>query len=306
MQISAGTKSGTLEYLLGHYSKKGPLRLLSGFNTIFGRQPTPQEIACLDDRPGVWENPAARVWKKPGKVLVVNASPRRDVGFTYRFVKPFVEGMRSAGVHPEIVQLYDPAIKVEACLGCEACWNRGDGQCILNDDGNDLVARVVQAELIVFAFPLYIDTVPAKLKALLDRCFSNVRPVFVESADGVTRHPLFDKRDRYMAMLSVCGFPEMRHFEPVVATFKDIARNFHTPLIASVLRPGSQFLNLNPMMVVERQKVFAALSQAGRGLVEHGGIHRKVQKTISDTGAMPLKSWRLYSNLYWHLKGKKK
>lgn len=95
---------------------------------------------------------------------------------------------------------------------------------MIKDDANELIEKINSAYLTIYAVPLYIDSVPAKMKAFLDRQFISVMPVFVPY-HNFTRHPLWNPKERYIAIFCVSGFPVIQHFRPIVETFKGIARN---------------------------------------------------------------------------------
>ena len=46
--------------------------------------------------------------------------------------------------------------------------------CVFDDDFNELAPKLVEADVIVFATPVYWYTLPAQIKAVLDKMFSLV------------------------------------------------------------------------------------------------------------------------------------
>jgi len=296
-QISSRKKNATLEYFKKAYTIEGPLRILLKFNVYFGSI-TKKSRLKLENKPDPWEIAKKRNWQKPEKILVINASPRMKKGFTYRYLNPFIEGMSQHAKNIEIIDLYKSEFKIEPCRGCEYCWRESE-KCILHDDSDMLIKKVLDSRMTVFAMPLYIDSLPAKLKALLDRFFIQTKPEFETDSSGRTRHPIIDQRERYFTLFAVCGFPEMAHLKPLENTFKQMGRNFHAPVIANILRPGSQFLYINPLLLFERKKVEQELFKAGEQLVTSGKIRKKRLKAISNIGKVPMTEWRYYTNMYW-------
>lgn len=67
----------------------------------------------------------------------------------------------------EIISLTETEVK--GCLGCNAC--RYEKPCIQRDDFNSLLPKIKEADLIVFASPLYFWTFSAKLKAFIERFY---------------------------------------------------------------------------------------------------------------------------------------
>lgn len=298
LQISSGKKNATFEYMKKSYTIKGPLKILLLFNTYFGSIVTDSRLKTKR-QPDTWEYQKTGKWSKPDKVVVINASPRIENGFTYRYLKHFIQGMSGQIKDIDVISLYKPEIKIEACRGCESCWKGVSGKCVITDDGDTIIQKILDAKLTVFALPLYIDSMPAKLKSLMDRFFVQTKPLFEMDANGITRHPIIDQRERYFALFAVCGFPELRHLKPLVDTFRDIGRNFHAPIIANILRPGSQFPYLNPLMFFDRITIENTIYKAGVELVTTGKICKKTLKAISNTGKVSSTEWRYYSNMYW-------
>jgi hypothetical protein len=173
---------------------------------------------------------------------------------------------------------------------------------VIKDDANELIETVNSAYLTIYAFPLYINSIPAKLKAFLDRMFITVMPVFVPY-HNLTRHPLWNTKERYMALFSISGFLEIEHFKPIVETFKGIARNSHRPLVATILRSGAESFTAPPYRNYLK-KILVSLEKAGKELVEQGKISQRISKSISTNYHISKRLWLTYTNLHWLLKRK--
>ncbi len=65
-------------------------------------------------------------------------------------------------------------IQVNGCLGCNAC--RYEKPCIQKDDFNQLIPKIKEADLIVFASPLYFWTISSKIKAFIERFYCIAKP----------------------------------------------------------------------------------------------------------------------------------
>jgi multimeric flavodoxin WrbA len=101
-------------------------------------------------------------------VLALSSSPRRD-GNSFLLAEAAVEGAREAGHRAELVYLDD---HVRHFLrDCRRC--RGpDGRCTIDDGFESLLRdRVLPADAIIFATPLYWYGVSGQLKTFLDRLF---------------------------------------------------------------------------------------------------------------------------------------
>ena len=102
------------------------------------------------------------------KALLVNGSPRK--GNTYAALSAIEEGLRSAGgVEIDNIVLQDQ--KIAPCMACDACRGNG-GNCVIGDDGNDLIEKLYHADILVLGSPVYWWGVTAQLKLFLDRMYS--------------------------------------------------------------------------------------------------------------------------------------
>ncbi|MDK2858518.1 MAG: hypothetical protein PWQ89_1637 [Verrucomicrobiota bacterium] len=99
------------------------------------------------------------------KILAICGSPRGKKSQTKALTEKLLEGATTAGAAVELVDL--SKMRIEFCLGCEKCHEGGD--CILNDDGQAILAKILEADGLVLASPVYLNHVTAQMKALLDR-----------------------------------------------------------------------------------------------------------------------------------------
>lgn len=102
-------------------------------------------------------------------ILILSTSPRRK-GNSAALAEAFAEGAREAGNHAEIVTLCD--MKLEFCRGCLACQKTG--RCIINDDVRDLLPKIHDADVLIFATPIYYYEMSGQMKTLIDR----INPLF--------------------------------------------------------------------------------------------------------------------------------
>lgn len=98
------------------------------------------------------------------KVLVITTSLRKD-GNSEILAKEFVKGAKEAGHQVELVDLHNKTIAF--CIGCLACQKIG--RCVIHDDANMLIQKMVIADAIVFATPIYFYGMSGQMKTLLDR-----------------------------------------------------------------------------------------------------------------------------------------
>lgn len=99
------------------------------------------------------------------KILGLNASPRGENSNTLRLVEAALAGAQEAGAHTEYLDIcrYD----IRYCTGCGTCYQTG--VCPIQDDYAEILDAMQSADGFVLGTPVYINSVCAQLKTLLDR-----------------------------------------------------------------------------------------------------------------------------------------
>ena len=101
------------------------------------------------------------------KTLVVEASPRRE-GNSITIARSFIKGLRDDG-ETEIVEYFLNDMDVKPCLGCWKCLEMSEPGCVINDDMNEAYPELLEADLVVFATPIYWWHIAGQMKIFLDR-----------------------------------------------------------------------------------------------------------------------------------------
>ena len=98
------------------------------------------------------------------KVIVISTSLRRGSN-SDMLADQFVEGAKSAGNEVEKISLVGKNIQFcKGCLGCQKL-----GRCVINDDVNDIMAKVLKADVVCWATPIYYYEMSGQMKTLIDR-----------------------------------------------------------------------------------------------------------------------------------------
>ena len=98
-------------------------------------------------------------------ILAFNGSPRR-AGNTAHLVREFLRGAREAGARAE--ELVAEELNLKYCRGCLRC-NVLKRCSIKGDDWEAVSQKILKADVLVFASPIYFHHLTAPLKKLLDR-----------------------------------------------------------------------------------------------------------------------------------------
>ncbi|MFA5416572.1 MAG: flavodoxin family protein [Methanoregula sp.] len=99
------------------------------------------------------------------KILGINGSPKGEKSQTRRLVLGVLEGARKAGADVTFVDCCD--LEIKYCRACGTCYVKGE--CIHDDDMPALFEKMQDADGIVLGSPVYINSVTAQLKTVLDR-----------------------------------------------------------------------------------------------------------------------------------------
>ncbi|WP_294412913.1 flavodoxin family protein [uncultured Ruminococcus sp.] len=99
------------------------------------------------------------------KVLVVSSSLRNNSN-SELLAKQAAKGAEDAGHDVEFITLKDKTLNF--CKGCLACQKTM--RCVIRDDASEICEKVGNAEVLIFANPIYYYELCGQLKTLLDRC----------------------------------------------------------------------------------------------------------------------------------------
>ena len=289
--------SGRLNPVWGTITQKLKFK---GQTSFFKTLPKPDfnvNIKDKDDPYSDFEKNAVKNRKPPQSVIIINASPRSDKGYTVQFVSRFAEGMIEAGA--KVKEIYLSKLRIKNCTGCWHCWIRENG-CVFDgkDDFHELFEKVNHADMIVYALPLYVDGMPSILKNYFDRSVSRVYPYICDDTKKM-RHPRrIDRKNQTMTLLSICGFQEKTQFKALETHFRAIAHNSHIPLIETIYRPGAMFLFNNPFFYKQQTEILDNMKKAGMELALTGKINRKTKKKIEQKIA-DKKEFIKMTNYFW-------
>lgn len=213
------------------------------------------------------------------KVLAINSSPKMDKGNTALILDPFLEGMKEAGAEVEL--FYTKKLEINPCQGEFRCWLNTPGECFQKDDMQMLYPKMREADVWVFATPVYVDGISGPMKNLLDRLLPLVQPL-IELRDGHCRHPLREgtKHGR-VVLVSNCGFWEMDNFDPLLVHMKAACKNASREFAGALLRPHGGGLRLMMGMGMPMDDVFEAAKKAGRQLVADGEMSPETLSIVS-------------------------
>ena len=98
------------------------------------------------------------------KVIVISTSLRQGSN-SDMLADKFAEGAKAAGHEVEKISLVGK--NIQFCKGCLACQKLG--RCVIDDDVNDMMAKVLKADVVAWATPIYYYEMSGQMKTLIDR-----------------------------------------------------------------------------------------------------------------------------------------
>lgn len=136
------------------------------------------------------------------KIIILNGSPRKN-GNTAALCDAFTTGAESAG---HSVTRFDlQQLDIHGCLGCLKGGKNPDSPCVQKDGMEKIYPAYKDADILVFASPMYYWSITAQLKMALDRLFA------VTEADPNFKTP---QKDCIMLMAAEGDTPD--NWKPVL------------------------------------------------------------------------------------------
>jgi len=141
-------------------------------------------------------------------VLGIAGSPRRG-GNTETLLDIALSGANNAGSQTEKIILSDYCFS--PCMSCGAC--NKTGECILKDDMQIIYKKILDADVMIFASPIYFYSVSAWSKSVIDRCQA------LWSRKYILKDPIMmSKKRRYFISVGATNGPRL--FEGARLTMK--------------------------------------------------------------------------------------
>ncbi len=204
-------------------------------------------------------------------VLAINGSPHMDGGNTAIILNPFLDGMRDAGANVEL--FYTRKLNIGPCNGDMSCWFKNPGKCGQNDDMQMLLPKIKNADILVWASPVYYAGITGPLKNLMDRQL----PLIMQGDD--------QSKKQKVVLVSTCGAWELSMFDPLLAQMTALYSmpEANAEFVGALLRPMAdgvrEMIKAGETRSID--EIIRAAKEAGRQLVKEGRISEDIQKKIS-------------------------
>lgn len=154
-------------------------------------------------------------------IVVITGSPRKN-GNSIAMTEAFMAAAEKAG---HTVARFDAAMmNVGGCRACETCYKTGKA-CSFDDDFNRIAPAIENADAVVFSMPVYWYTMPAQIKAVIDKMY----------ALCVGNRPIAGKE---CALIACCEENDMTVLDGVRIPYERTAALLQWKSVGEVLVPG--------------------------------------------------------------------
>jgi multimeric flavodoxin WrbA len=170
---------------------------------------------------------------KKMNIVAFNGSPRKK-GNTSLLLNELIRGVREAG--GQVEEIIAREIHIKPCRGCLKC-NLLKRCAMKGDEWGELSEKILNADALVFASPVYFHHLPGPLKNILDRFRSFMHVQITE--DGLKHTPRHQWRKQFVLILCQ-GSPDGADAQPIIDLFTFITRalgegNALLPIVATRL-----------------------------------------------------------------------
>ena len=213
-------------------------------------------------------------------ILVLNGSPRMERSNTLKVTNAFLEGFPS-GSAADIVHLYK--LDIKPCLGCFSCWTKTPGQCVINDDMQELYRKIENADIIIESFPLYFFGMPSGFKAMVDRCLPFMKTYLgTEDEDGRSSFHQLRNEEMYnkkLVVISTCGYVVTEPMYPALLKQYDLVcgKGNYTAVLCS----EGELFGYDGLAERQKRGSLADITKAGAEFAETGTLSEETVKKLS-------------------------
>ena len=157
-------------------------------------------------------------------IVIIQGSPHKN-GNTARLVQAFTDGL-SPEHHVTIINAAE--LHINYCIGCNSCFTREGNRCFQQDDMQKIMPVLAEADVLVFASPVYFYGISAQLKTLLDRLHTPLRNSFKAKKTA-------------LLLVGAASLPEL--FDSILTQYRLLLNFFQledlgTILVRGVKNPG--------------------------------------------------------------------
>jgi len=210
------------------------------------------------------------------KILALDFSPtQKEYSLTHMLLRKLADGMVSAGANVEIVKVSKTENNVDPCVGCLQCWTVTLGECktIKDHMSKGLFQKWKNADLVVYATPIYNQFMTAAMKSFIER----LQPAGdIGNFRGKSKAKYPDTV--LLATATYYGKEEFSFLSQYMHGY--YAEEKNTQIIAELFRPQVKVLGTNYFPKF-KNRVLNAFETAGNELVKHGSVSSETMHNLT-------------------------
>ncbi len=218
------------------------------------------------------------------KIVAINGSHRGKKGYTQFLLNLIAEGAIAKGASFETIILAD--YKINPCKACRACHTEKHYlKCVYDDDVEEIFNVMKEADILIYATPIYIFNMTGLMKTFLDRITSTAdSSIHTISEKGLFFHHINKELVSKPFLLVTCQDNiEDATFKSVLFYFNTFSKFLDAPIIGSINRKLGKLSGHGKDKEKEKQfptivKIHKMIIQAGSELAEYGSISKSTLK----------------------------
>jgi len=307
LQISNKEISGDKAFINNEYQVEGDATIMLKFADLFAPPKSEKKKKVVKSKKAKFEYKTFAPNKIKNIVVFDGGFRSNKLSKTTFMLNHFIDGAKQAGANVEYFKLKDYNIK--ECSGCYTCWTKTPGKCIFKDDMTMFRKKYREADLVVFASPLYIFNVTGIMKTFMDRLLPVLQPYMLMNENGDTMHPdrFPEKGEQGFVVFSAAGFPDVDHnFDGLTGMYRCWdSHNENTHLMGEFLLTAAEII-VQPVYAERRNRIKDVCIKAGKQIVEQGKIDQDLMLAVQDS-TVSKETFQMQADNFWEsMDGKKR
>lgn len=217
------------------------------------------------------------------KILAINSSFRGPKGVSAFLIDKLFKGAMEKGAECETIHLAE--LQINHCIDCQLCQTPGHFlKCTFDekDDASFVFSKMREADLIIFATPVYVLGMSSLLKTLFERFYSTAKVgEFHLTKSGMFFHHGDQALVKPFLPLVVYDNLETEMPKNIISYFKTYSKFADADLVGTLIRKSAGMLGLFESPTSNHaisNSIFEAYVQAGRELVTQKKISKPTEK----------------------------